>query len=235
VVLAQEEARGLRHSHIGTEHLLLGLLRLEEGLAAHVLGSLGVTVERARDQVVRIVRSGEEVTSGQIPFTARGKKVLELALREAIGLGTNAVGTEHILLGLVREGEGVGARVLRYFDADAGKIRSAVVRAVSDAGPPAFEVTPPSSRTSPRHTSGFEQGIHVVPASALRRVLRGAAARALDDDRSEIELSDVLLAFTGDTRTARMFATLGVDETALREAIERDRAPREPPGAAAEA
>src|SRR6059058_5491607 len=88
VVLAQEEARTLKHNYIGTEHILLGLLREEEGLAARVLESLDITVERVRAQVVRIVGSGEEVTSGQIPFTPRAKKVLELALREALSLGT---------------------------------------------------------------------------------------------------------------------------------------------------
>src|SRR5918995_1691022 len=105
VVLAQEEARTLKHNYIGTEHILLGLLREEEGLAARVLESLDITVERVRAQVVRIVGSGEEVTSGQIPFTPRAKKVLELALREALSLGHNYIGTEHILLGLVRENE----------------------------------------------------------------------------------------------------------------------------------
>src|SRR5919107_250800 len=112
VVLAQEEARTLKHNYIGTEHILLGLLREEEGLAARVLESLDITVERVRAQVVRIVGSGEEVTSGQIPFTPRAKKVLELALREALSLGHNYIGTEHILLGLVRENEGVAARIL---------------------------------------------------------------------------------------------------------------------------
>src|SRR5215217_5134110 len=118
VVLAQEEARTLKHNYIGTEHILLGLLREEEGLAARVLESLDITVERVRAQVVRIVGSGEEVTSGQIPFTPRAKKVLELALREALSLGHNYIGTEHILLGLVRENEGVAARILLDFDAD---------------------------------------------------------------------------------------------------------------------
>src|ERR671937_865385 len=98
VVLAQEEARTLKHNYIGTEHILLGLLREEEGLAARVLESLDITVERVRAQVVRIVGSGEEVTSGQIPFTPRAKKVLELALREALSLGHNYIGTEHKLL-----------------------------------------------------------------------------------------------------------------------------------------
>src|ERR687886_304758 len=134
VVLAQEEARTLKHNYIGTEHILLGLLREEEGLAARVLESLDITVERVRAQVVRIVGSGEEVTSGQIPFTPRAKKVLELALREALSLGHNYIGTEHILLGLVRENEGVAARILLDFDADADKIRNEIIRMLSGPG-----------------------------------------------------------------------------------------------------
>src|SRR5215217_2660945 len=120
VVLAQEEARTLKHNYIGTEHILLGLLREEEGLAARVLESLDITVERVRAQVVRIVGSGEEVTSGQIPFTPRAKKVLELALREALSLG--------------RENEGVAARILLDFDADSEKIRNEVIRMLSGPG-----------------------------------------------------------------------------------------------------
>ena len=134
VVLAQEEARTLKHNYIGTEHILLGLLREEEGLAARVLESLDITVERVRAQVMRIVGSGEEVTSGQIPFTPRAKKVLELALREALSLGHNYIGTEHILLGLVRENEGVAARILLDFDADSEKIRNEVIRMLSGPG-----------------------------------------------------------------------------------------------------
>ncbi|MCX6370616.1 MAG: NDP-hexose 4-ketoreductase, partial [Solirubrobacterales bacterium] len=134
VVLAQEEARTLKHNYIGTEHILLGLLREEEGLAARVLESLDITTERVRAQVVRIVGSGEEVTSGQIPFTPRAKKVLELALREALSLGHNYIGTEHILLGLVRENEGVAARILLDFDADSEKIRNEVIRMLSGPG-----------------------------------------------------------------------------------------------------
>ena len=131
VVLAQEEARTLKHNYIGTEHILLGLLREEEGLAARVLEGLEITVEEVRAQVARIVGQGDEVTTGQIPFTPRAKKVLELALREALSLGHNYIGTEHILLGLVRENEGVAARILLDFDADAEKIRNEIIRMLS--------------------------------------------------------------------------------------------------------
>src|SRR4030081_1289956 len=134
VVLAQDEARALKHNYIGTEHILLGLLREEEGLAARVLESLDITVEEVRAQGARIVGQGDEVTTGQIPFTPRAKKVLELALREALSLGHNYIGTEHILLGLVRENEGVAARILLDFDADAEKIRNEIIRMLSGPG-----------------------------------------------------------------------------------------------------
>jgi len=127
VVLAQDEARALRHNYIGTEHILLGLLREQEGLAARVLGSLGITLDEVRARVVRIVGQGDDPTTGQIPFTPRAKKVLELSLREALSLGYQYIGTEHILLGIVRENEGVAARILLDFDADAEKIREKII------------------------------------------------------------------------------------------------------------
>jgi ATP-dependent Clp protease ATP-binding subunit ClpC len=137
VVLAQDEARALKHNYIGTEHILLGLLREEEGLAARVLESLDVTVEEVRAQVARIIGPGDEpIVSGQIPFTPRAKKVLELSLREALSLKHNYIGTEHILLGLVRENEGVAARILLDFDADAGKVRNEIMRTLSGPGGP---------------------------------------------------------------------------------------------------
>ncbi len=127
VVLAQEEARTLKHNYIGTEHILLGLLREEEGLAARVLESLDITVERVRAQVVRIVGSGEEVTSGQIPFTPRAKKVLELALREALSLGHNYIGTEHILMAIVSMGDSTGRRALVELAAPVETLREDVL------------------------------------------------------------------------------------------------------------
>jgi ATP-dependent Clp protease ATP-binding subunit ClpC len=135
VVLAQDEARALKHNYIGTEHILLGLLREEEGLAARALESLDVTLEEVRAQVSRIVGSGEEVTSGQIPFTPRAKKVLELSLKEALSLGHKYIGTEHVLLGLVRENEGVAARILLDFGLDSEKLRNEVMRMLSGRGP----------------------------------------------------------------------------------------------------
>src|SRR5262245_52478086 len=132
IVLAQDEARQLKHNYIGTEHILLGLLREQDGVARRVLESLGVSVDAVRDQVVRIVGEGEgeAVPAGQIPFTPRAKKVLELALREGLSLGHNYIGTEHILLGIARENDGIAARVLRDLGADAETIRDAVVKTV---------------------------------------------------------------------------------------------------------
>src|SRR5829696_4506824 len=128
VVLAKEEARTFNHNYIGTEHLLLGLLREDEGVAARALSSLNVTLDEVREQVESIVGYGEEGTGCQAPFTPRSKKVLELALREALQLGHNYIGTEHILLGLVRESEGVAARVLSNLGVDPDKVRREVVR-----------------------------------------------------------------------------------------------------------
>jgi len=133
VVFAQDEARGLKHDYIGTEHLLLGLLREEDGLAARVLEELDVTVEEVRAGIARIVGTGSEATAGQIPFTPRAKKVLELALREALGLGHNYIGTEHVLLGLLREEEGVAARILVELDAGAEKVRDEVLRKIGSS------------------------------------------------------------------------------------------------------
>ena len=147
VVLAQDEARALKHNYIGTEHILLGLLREEEGLAARVLESLDITVEEVRAQVARIVGQGDEVTTGQIPFTPRAKKVLELALREALSLGHNYIGTEHILLGLARENEGVAARILRESGADPERLRDETIRRLSQSA--ASETAPGTSFPAP--------------------------------------------------------------------------------------
>ena len=129
VVLAQDEARELRHDYIGTEHLLLGLLR-EDGVAAGVLRGLNVTVDDVRGEVATIVGQGDEVTAGQMPFTPRAKKVLELGLREALSLGHNYIGSEHILLGVVREDDGVAAHILHDSGLNSEMIRNEVIRKV---------------------------------------------------------------------------------------------------------
>ncbi len=127
VHLAQEEARLLRHNYVGTEHLLLGLLYEGEGVAAKTLGSLGISLEAVRAQVEQIIGHGPTTPTGHIPFTPRAKKVLELSLREALQLGHHYIGTEHLLLGLLREGEGVAAQVLARLGADHARVREAVL------------------------------------------------------------------------------------------------------------
>jgi ATP-dependent Clp protease ATP-binding subunit ClpC len=131
VVLAQEEARMLNHNYIGTEHILLGLIHEGEGVAAKALESLGIALEGVRQQVEEIIGQGQQAPSGHIPFTPRAKKVLELSLREALQLGHNYIGTEHILLGLIREGEGVAAQVLVKLGADLNRVRQQVLQLLS--------------------------------------------------------------------------------------------------------
>jgi len=131
VVLAQEEARMLNHNYIGTEHILLGLIHEGEGVAAKALESLGISLEGVRQQVEEIIGQGQQAPSGHIPFTPRAKKVLELSLREALQLGHNYIGTEHILLGLIREGEGVAAQVLVKLGADLNRVRQQVIQLLS--------------------------------------------------------------------------------------------------------
>ncbi len=131
VVLAQEEARMLNHNYIGTEHILLGLIHEGEGVAAKGLEALGISLEAVRAQVEEIIGQGQQAPSGHIPFTPRAKKVLELSLREALQLGHNYIGTEHILLGLIREGEGVAAQVLVKLGADLNRVRQQVIQLLS--------------------------------------------------------------------------------------------------------
>ena len=131
VVLAQDEARALNHNYIGTEHLLLGLIHEGEGVAAKALESMDVTLDKARAQVVEIIGEGQSAPSGHIPFTPRAKKVLELSLREALQLSHNYIGTEHILLGLLREGEGVAVQALGNLDVDLAALRQAVMQLLS--------------------------------------------------------------------------------------------------------
>jgi hypothetical protein len=135
VVLAQEEARLLNHNYIGTEHILLGLVHDDEGIAARALQSLDIELNTVRAEVEEIIGHGTEAPSGHIPFTRRAKKVLELSLREALQLGHNYIGTEHILLGLVREGQGVAAEVLVKLGADLSRVRRQVIALISEARP----------------------------------------------------------------------------------------------------
>jgi ATP-dependent Clp protease ATP-binding subunit ClpC len=131
VVLAQEEAKGLNHNYIGTEHILLGLIKEGDGIAAKALAELSISIDNVREQVQEIIGQGQQAPSGHIPFTPRAKKVLELSLREALQLGHNYIGTEHILLGLIREGEGVAATVLVKLGADLTRVRQTVIQLLS--------------------------------------------------------------------------------------------------------
>jgi ATP-dependent Clp protease ATP-binding subunit ClpC len=128
IVLAQEEARMLNHNYIGTEHILLGLTREGEGVAAKALESLGISLDVVRQQVEEIIGQGQQAPSGHIPFTPRVKKVLELTQQAALQLGHNYIGTEHILLGLIREGDGVAAQVLLILGADLNRVRQQVIQ-----------------------------------------------------------------------------------------------------------
>ena len=133
LVLAQEEARLLNHSFIGTEHILLGLIGEGEGMAAKVLESLGISPGPVRQKIEETIGMSGTLPSGSPPFTPRAKKVLELALREALQLGHSYIGTEHLLLGLVREGEGVGATILVGLGADLGRVRQGVIMLMSES------------------------------------------------------------------------------------------------------
>ena len=141
IILAQSEARLLNHNYIGTEHILLGLVQEGEGIAAKALESLDVPLQTVRDQVTELIGRGQEPPTGHIPFTPRAKKVLELALREALNLGHNYIGTEHLLLGLVREGEGVAAQILKKLGTELAGVRHAVIEIMSGyTGRPPDEV-----------------------------------------------------------------------------------------------
>jgi ATP-dependent Clp protease ATP-binding subunit ClpC len=218
VVLASEEARTFKHGQIGTEHLLLGLLREQDGIAAHVLESFEITLERVRGEVVRIVGVGDQAHAGQIPLTDRAKRVLELALQEAVNLGHNYIGTEHLLLGILTLGDGVSKRILLDCAVEPDQIRHAVILALSGAGP---RPHPTSPETPPTSSNGFEEWIRVGPGAGLRRLLMVAAARALDAGREDIQTRDVLLALTRDEQAGPLLADLGVDDVAILRAIER--------------
>jgi len=195
VVLAQEEARRLGHSYIGTEHLLLGLLREGEGVAAQTIGRMGISLADVRSDVVRIIGDTSESPTGHIPFTPRSKKVLELSLREAMQLGHNYIGTEHILLGLVREGEGVAAQVLVARGADLKRVRATVLEELKN-------ITPGSRSAGPRRTPGGEE--------ALSNAQQLAGSSAVGSHH----LLEAL-ARSEDSLASRVLVSLGVDADSL--------------------
>jgi ATP-dependent Clp protease ATP-binding subunit ClpC len=182
VVLAQEEARLLSHSYIGTEHILLGLIHEGEGVAAKALESLGISLEAVRAQVEEIIGQGGSSPSGHIPFTPRAKKVLELSLREALQLGHNYIGTEHILLGLIREGEGVAAQVLVKLGADLGRVRQQVIQLLSGYQGPAgkAETQPSGGGASEKGEGSSEKGGSQILDQFGRNLTQLAREKKLD-------------------------------------------------------
>jgi ATP-dependent Clp protease ATP-binding subunit ClpA len=217
VVLAQEEARSFGHAYIGTEHLLLGLLREDRGIAAHALGRLDVTPSGAREQLEAIVGHGEERDFAQAPFTPRSKKVLELALRESMQLGHNYMGTEHILLGLVRERQGVANQMLSNLGVEADEVREQVIWLLGDE--------PSSSRAGARREADPR-------GSARHRLLFRAHVMAFEVQMRYGTLGDAIVPQTPQpvsveldyTYTAQMTgeALLGaVDPSDLREGVAR--------------
>jgi ATP-dependent Clp protease ATP-binding subunit ClpC len=178
VVLAQEEARLLNHNYIGTEHILLGLIHEGEGVAAKAIEEMGISLESVRSQVVEIIGQGAQAPSGHIPFTPRAKKVLELSLREALQLGHNYIGTEHILLGLIREGEGVAAQVLQKLGAELHKVRQTVIQLLSGVqGEERASESAPSGRRG--SSSGDSSGSTVLDQFG-RNLTQYARERKLD-------------------------------------------------------
>lgn len=217
VVLAQEEARALKHSYIGTEHILLGLLREEEEHGATgPLQALGVTLDAARERVSRIVGIGDEESGGQIPFTPRAKKVLELSLREALALGHDWIGPEHILLGVARENEGVASHVLLDFDAESLRVRNQVIRALAEA---------PRPRTAPRASRGPE--LRHDPADVWYEGIGAILLPLASDIRRQLgrdpDLGDLLLtiACLDTTLSGEALRELGVDLDVLWGTLER--------------
>jgi ATP-dependent Clp protease ATP-binding subunit ClpA len=216
VVLAQEEARLLNHNYIGTEHLLLGLAHEGQGVAAIALEQLGIRLEALRSRVKEIIGRGQSAPVGHIPFTPRAKKVLELSLREALDLGHNYIGTEHILLGLVREGEGVAAQVLVKLGGDLSRVRQQVIQLLSGSagGPEAATGMRPVPMTVPDDLREAEEQLAEV------RRQKEAAIQAQDFDRAaalrdaEEELLAGLAAREGDWRA-------GVDVAAVVQEVRR--------------
>ena len=234
---SQEQAWALGHNFIGAEHLLLGLLHEPGGGAGEVLRARGVSEDAFRARLLEIWRSAsggeqqERPPGAQLPFTPRTKKALEVSFREALALGTNAVGTEHLLLGIAREPESVAMRILREgWDLYPEAIRGAVIEALP-AGliPPDRGVPVPAFERVERSIGG----VQVVPSVPLRRLLMAAAALALDDSRTEIEIDDVWLALTRERTAVRLASELGIDEQKIREAIRRRDSAIDPPEAAA--
>jgi ATP-dependent Clp protease ATP-binding subunit ClpC len=193
VVLAQEEARMLNHNYIGTEHILLGLIHEGEGVAGKALVSLGISLEAVRQQVEEIIGQGQQAPSGHIPFTPRAKKVLELSLREALQLSHNYIGTEHILLGLIREGEGVAAQVLVKLGADLNRVRQQVIQLLHgyQGREPASAGAEPEHEESLRRTAVAQASMEARIAGSARMFSQGqldSLMARLDDVGSRLDM-----------------------------------------------
>jgi len=221
VVLAQEEARRLQHNYIGTEHILLGLLGEPDGLACRALDGFGVSLDGTREEVAAMVGTGNNKVTGHIPFTPRAKKTLELALREAIHLHHDYIGTEHILLGVIRESDGVGARILRQHSADLAPIRMAVLDQLATTpteAARAFRWLRRRSLAGPGDAPepGEQAELHTTPAAdtSLSEAARLAGSQPVGSHH-------LLLAALADpdTAAARALAALGVDLDQARQAL----------------
>lgn len=203
VVVAQEEARGLQHHHIGTEHLLLGLFSAPESAAGRVLSHFGLTKETVIDDVLAAMPRGDADTKGHIPFTKRAKKVMELALREALSLNHSYIGTEHILLGIVREGSGLGATILTSHTPGAAAVRGAVL---SQVGRGQSEDAP-AVRSTPRRTTAAEE------------VVAAAQALAGDAPMGSHHLLEALIRTEG-SMAAQVLAGIGVDPDTIADKVD---------------
>jgi ATP-dependent Clp protease ATP-binding subunit ClpA len=216
VVLAQEEARGLQHNYIGSEHLLLGLLGEPESIAGRVLLMFGMSLDQARQDVAGKVGRGKKPMEGHIPFTPRSKKVLELALREAMALGHNYIGTEHVLLGVVRQGEGPAVEIIAERSGDLAKVRAAVLAAIpaqpASSGPRWSRRPDPGSLAVP----GPGEELRTTPAAdaSLNAAVRLAGLRPVGSHH-------LLLAALSDPDSAavRAFTAVGIDLGRARDAL----------------
>ncbi len=223
VVLAQEEARQLTHNYIGTEHILLGLLGEPESVAGRVLAGIGMTLDGTRTEVAAIVGPGKKLTSGHIPFTPRAKKILELSLREALQVNHNYIGTEHILLGMIREGDGVAARVLRQH-ADLLVIRAAVLDLLPAASADSARMRrwlrrrPAAGVGAPESEAAEHAVLNATPAVDI--TLSEAARLA---GTQPVGSHHLLLAALTDANTAaaRALVALGIDLDHARDALRR--------------
>ena len=221
IVLAQEEARQLNHNYIGTEHILLGLIHEGEGVAPQALSELGISLQSVRLQVEQIIGQGAAAPPGHIPFTPRAKKVLELSLREALQLGHNYIGTEHILLGLVREGEGVAAQVLQKLGAGLHRVREEVIRVLSKySGESQPDVDAADRPESPLEWS--------APSSRVLRLSRNVAVSL---GRQTVEPEHILLGLLAarDQVVGRVLKELQVDPGGIGAWIEDNLRPKVEP------